>query len=259
MGFEIAAAVIIGGAGIAATREHTTGAFESFENGLIASQRLFDQQLAMQQTQLEQSFLQFKQFSPEVARIAGENIQASSRIDPVFAALQDSILADLQNGGQNAALNEAFEAQVSSQLASRGVLASPRSALSSSFALLQFREAQRQQSFANAAGLTQLRSPTGNTGFAFQNPQMTPPAHSQQLGISVGASAFQFKRSAEAANNAAVRSFTNSLSGFFLGQAGDAAAAGRAGSTTSNQRNFAAQQSAIRVGAPNVVGSGRGG
>lgn len=169
-------AVISGGSSalIADANRNSTGGGKAFLNALIFNQMAFDQQLAQQDQSFQQSLRQFNFAATPIAQTVARATQAAIAEDPVALGLQNAVLADLNSGGRNAALERAFESQISEQLASRGVLNSPRSALSSSFALLQFRESQRQRAFANAAAFSNApglgASQGGGGAFAFQGP-----------------------------------------------------------------------------------------
>lgn len=217
-------AIISGGSSalIADANRNSTGGGKAFLNALIFNQRAFEQQLSQQDASFQQALRQFTFAAPGVARTTAQATQAAIAEDPVALGLQNAVLADLNSGGRNAALERAFQSQISSELASRGVLNSPRSALSSSFALLQFREAQRQQAFANAAAFSNAPGLGAQSGFQFQPP---PPVFGGQFldsALSFAGNQFGFaaqqRNAVAAAQMGAANTIGSGISQGFLAQ-----------------------------------------
>lgn len=167
-------------------KQKSTGSVKAALKALAAQEYAFRQALDQQKRQVEQ----FLGLAPQLA----QSVQDTSMVNPVYAGLQEQVVAGLRNQGQSPALSAAFEGKIREQLAARGVLFSPRSALSQSFSVLQFNEQMRQQSIQNAAGFLGLRSPTAIGGmgeFAVQpgfGMQAAIPDATSIYGISVSQS-----------------------------------------------------------------------
>lgn len=143
---------IAGIAGFAFGTGKKTGSGKAAAKSRAIQELAFRQSLSQQSRSVEQ----FLQLAPSLARSA----QMTAMQNPVYAALQGALVADIRNKGADPALSAAFENSVRSQLAARGVLTSPHTAIGQSLAVLQFNEALRQQSIQNAGQFLGVRSPT---------------------------------------------------------------------------------------------------
>jgi hypothetical protein len=109
---------------------------------------------------------------------------AFRRQSPVFGALEQRVLSDLDDTSRTARLESAFQSRLGSQQASRGLFRSPSAALQSSFSGLQFQEQLRQQSFQNAIGFqTQLGQPLAQGFFQSGLPGVQADIGFQQLAF----------------------------------------------------------------------------
>lgn len=122
----------------------------------------------------------FENFFPRFREAFGDS-------NPLFAALEQRALSDLNDENRTARLESAFMKRLQQEQSSRGVLRAPTSALQTSFAGLQFNEAQRQQAFQNAMGFQQaLGQPLAAGFFQAGLPNIQADIGFQQQLIDIG-------------------------------------------------------------------------
>lgn len=118
----------------------------------------------------------------------GRFLDAFRSASPVYGALEDRALSDMNDTTRTARLESAFQRQIGSQQAARGLYRSPSAALQSSFMGLQFQEQIRQQAFQNAMGFQQsLGQPLATGIFQAGMPNIQGDIGFQQQAFDYGA------------------------------------------------------------------------
>ena len=173
-------------------KRRSTGGAKAFLNSLAFQNQARANEFEQLQQFGESTQSIFRGIAGRDAFAAGQSARQTARLSPVFNQLEQRALGDLNDPARTQRLTEAFNSNLRSAQAARGVTTSGSSAFQEGLQGLQFQEQLRQQSFQNAL---QFSGSQGQFQQGFSIPQAGFGFSGQNIpGFNLGLDLFAFKQ-----------------------------------------------------------------